>query len=87
MLQDMSGAQSLPALEPVARTACLARTRRADGLTWRHGVTGLLLIVALPIFALAALASLPVLVIFAGAEALRKMQAHRPDPHHRASLR
>jgi hypothetical protein len=46
---------------------------RSAGLGWRHFVTALLLLLTLPVFALAALACLPVLLVVGGGEGLRKL--------------
>jgi hypothetical protein len=43
------------------------------GLGWRHAATLVLLLVSLPVFAVAALACLPVLLVVGGGEGLRRL--------------
>jgi len=43
------------------------------GLSWRHAATLMLLMVTLPVFALAATAAMPVLLVVASAEAMRQL--------------
>jgi hypothetical protein len=42
-------------------------------LGWRHAATALLLLVTLPVFMVAALACLPVLLVVGGGEGLRRL--------------
>ena len=48
------------------------------GLNWRHWATVLLLLVALPVFAVAALACLPVLALGAAVQGVRQVVALKP---------
>jgi len=43
------------------------------GMSWRHAATLMLLMVTLPVFALAATAAMPVLLVVASAEAMRRL--------------
>jgi hypothetical protein len=51
---------------------------RPAGLGWRHLATAALLLLVLPVFAVAALACLPVALLVGGGEGLRKALAHVP---------
>jgi hypothetical protein len=54
----------------VARAA--SSSRPPTGLSWRHAGTAALLLVTLPVFAAAAVVSLPVMLLMAGAAGARK---------------
>lgn len=83
MYQDASFA----ALPPTADTGLAMHDASAPaqgpaaGLTWRHVATGGLLLVALPVFALAAAVCLPVLMVAAGAQSLRQVWALARSAH------
>lgn len=55
------------------------------GVSWRHLATVLLLIVTLPLFAAAAVATLPVLLAVGGAELLRRLWLLRSSAARRPS--
>ena len=81
MYQDASYS-ALPATDlSFAEPSASAPRRRPTGLTWRHAATGVLLLVALPVFAVAAVACLPVLLVVAGAQSLRRLWALTHDQH------
>ena len=50
--------------------------RPPAGLSWRHVVTVGLLLVTLPVFAVAAALSLPVMLLVAGAAGIRRAWGH-----------
>ena len=84
MFKDASYAARIPShtrFDAVPRPAVLALPApRPAGLTWRHLATALLLLVALPVFAAAALASLPVaLLVGAGGAAYQALALLPPS--------
>jgi hypothetical protein len=83
MYQDASFAALPPTDTGLAVHGASAPARRPTaGLTWRHVATGGLLLVALPVFAVAALVCLPVLLVAAGAQSLWRVWAlARSAPH------
>jgi hypothetical protein len=89
MYQDASYAV-LPATDAgFAEPGATAPRQHPIGLTWRHAATGVLLLVALPVFAVAAVACLPVLLMVAAAQSLRRVWAlaHQDQPAHPAAPR
>lgn len=80
MYQDASYAALLPSDSAFARPNSSAPVQGPDGLTWRHAATALLLLLALPVFVVAAVACLPVLLLAAGGQSLRQVWTlARPD--------
>jgi uncharacterized membrane protein (Fun14 family) len=55
------------------------------GFTWRHAVTLLMLLVAVPTFSVAALACLPVVILAVGIHGLHQVLALSPAPRRIAS--
>jgi hypothetical protein len=56
----------------VGQEVATAPAPRSAGLGWRHLATVLLLLLTLPVLAVAALASLPVLLVMGSSEGLRR---------------
>lgn len=84
MYQDASFAALPPTDAGLAVHGASAPTQRPAGLTWRHLATVGLLLVALPVFAVAALVCLPVLLVAATAQSLWRVGAlARSAPHAR----
>jgi hypothetical protein len=74
--------QEVVAIGQTARTGRFHGGPQA-GLSWRHVATVMLLLITLPVFVaagLAAVALLPVLLAFTGAERLRRLVANAPQP-------
>jgi hypothetical protein len=56
----------------VGQEAASAPTPRSAALGWRHLATVVVLLLTLPVFVVAALASLPVLLVMGSSEGLRR---------------
>ena len=81
MYQDASDAALPPTDTGFARPDVAAAVQRPLGLTWRHVATGVLLLLTLPVFALAAVACLPVVLVVAGGQGLSQVWARSHTRH------
>ncbi len=81
MYQDASYAALTTTAAEFAGSGASAPGRRPGGLTWRHAATGLLLLLAVPVFAVAAVACLPVLLVVAGGQSLLRIWALARNTH------
>ena len=81
MYQDARYADLPPTDAALAGTGASASVQHPGGLTWRHAASGVLLLVALPVFAVAAIACLPVLMVTAGGQGLLRVWALAHSVH------